>query len=72
MASDYSGAVNIGNDYTVSVDELATMLMEIADYPVTLKHVDGIQGVRGRNSDNSLSSQSSARTGSRKYRSAKG
>jgi GDP-D-mannose 3',5'-epimerase len=54
MASDYSGAVNIGNDYTVSVDELATMLMEIADYPVTLKHVEGIQGVRGRNSDNSL------------------
>jgi GDP-D-mannose 3',5'-epimerase len=54
MASDYSGAVNIGNDYTVSVDELATMLMEIAEYPVTLKHVVGIQGVRGRNSDNTL------------------
>lgn len=54
MASDYRGAVNIGNDYTVSVDELATMLMEIAGYPVTLKHVAGAQGVRGRNSDNTL------------------
>ncbi len=54
IASDYRGAVNVGNDYTVSVDELATMLMEIAEYPVTLKHVAGAEGVRGRNSDNTL------------------
>lgn len=54
MESDYSGPLNIGNDYTVSVDELAQMLMEIAEYPVALKHIEGIQGVRGRNSDNTL------------------
>lgn len=57
MNCDYSGAVNIGNDYTVSINELAQILMEIAEYPVTIKHVDGPQGVRGRNSDNTLARQ---------------
>lgn len=54
MNSDFQTAVNIGNDYTVSINELAKMLMEIAEYPVTIKHVDGALGVRGRNSDNTL------------------
>src|SRR5579864_1736718 len=54
MESDYSGPVNIGNDYTVSINELVQMLSEIAEYPVTFKHVSGAQGVRGRNSDNTL------------------
>lgn len=54
MESDYPGAVNIGNDKTVSINELAEMLMEIAAYPVKLKHIEGPQGVRGRNSDNTL------------------
>jgi GDP-D-mannose 3',5'-epimerase len=54
MDSEYSGAVNIGNDYTVSINELAEKLSSIADWPVSLKHVDGAQGVRGRNSDNTL------------------
>lgn len=54
MESNYSGPVNIGNDTTVSINELAAMLMEIADHPVVIKHVDGALGVRGRNSDNTL------------------
>jgi GDP-D-mannose 3',5'-epimerase len=54
MDSEYSGAVNIGNDYTVSINELAERLSLIADWSVSLKHVDGAQGVRGRNSDNTL------------------
>jgi GDP-D-mannose 3',5'-epimerase len=54
MESDFTGAVNIGNDTTVSINELAEMLMEIAGYPVKLKHIEGPQGVRGRNSDNTL------------------
>ena len=54
MASDYPGAVNIGNDYTVSINELAEMLMKIAGYEVGIKHVPGSLGVRGRNSDNTL------------------
>ena len=54
MASDYPGAVNIGNPYTVSINELAEMLMKIAGYEVGIKHVPGSLGVRGRNSDNTL------------------
>lgn len=54
MDSDYSGAVNIGNDYTVSINELAEMLLDIAKHSVKLKHVTGALGVRGRNSDNTL------------------
>lgn len=54
MDSDYRGAVNIGNDYTVSINELAAILMKIAEYPVKVKHVPGALGVRGRNSNNSL------------------
>lgn len=54
MESDYPEAVNIGNDYTVSINELAEMLMDIAGHTVRLKHVTGPQGVRGRNSDNTL------------------
>jgi nucleoside-diphosphate-sugar epimerase len=54
MESDYPGAVNIGNDTTVSINELAEMLMQIAGHPVKLKHIEGPQGVRGRNSDNTL------------------
>lgn len=54
MESDYSGAVNIGNDYTIGVDELAYLIADIACWTVTLNHVNGAQGVRGRNSDNTL------------------
>lgn len=54
MDSDYPEAVNIGNDYTVSINELAEMLMQVANYPVAVKHVAGALGVRGRNSDNTL------------------
>lgn len=57
MASDYPSAVNIGNDYTVSINELAEILMNIAGYPVALNHVPGALGVRGRNSDNTLARQ---------------
>lgn len=54
MESSYAGAVNIGNDYTVSINELGEMLSKIAEWPVTFKHVPGALGVRGRNSDNTL------------------
>lgn len=54
MEADYNAAVNIGNDYTVSINELAKILMDVADYQCEIVHTDGIQGVRGRNSDNTL------------------
>jgi nucleoside-diphosphate-sugar epimerase len=36
----------------VSINELADLIAEIAGCPILKKHVDGPQGVRGRNSDN--------------------
>ena len=37
----------------VSINELAAMIIEIAGKDgISLRHVDGPQGVRGRNSDN--------------------
>lgn len=54
MESEYCDPVNIGNDYTVSINELAQMLMSIAGYPCAVRHVEGALGVRGRNSDNTL------------------
>jgi nucleoside-diphosphate-sugar epimerase len=54
MRSDWSGPVNIGSDEMVSINQLADMVMKIAQKKLTIKHVIGPLGVRGRNSDNSL------------------
>lgn len=52
--SDFTGPVNIGSDEMVTINQLAAMVMEIAGKKVSLKHIPGPQGVRGRNSDNRL------------------
>lgn len=52
MRSDYSEPLNLGQDRMVTINELADIIAEIAGVPITKKHVDGPQGVRGRNSDN--------------------
>ncbi len=54
MQSDWSGPVNIGSDEMVSINELAAIIMQVADKTVCIKHIPGPQGVRGRNSDNRL------------------
>jgi nucleoside-diphosphate-sugar epimerase len=54
MESDFSGPVNIGSDEMVSINRLAEMIMHIAGKTLTLHHVKGALGVRGRNSDNCL------------------
>jgi len=54
MRSDWTGPVNIGSEEMVTIDQLARMIMEIAGIEVTIKHITGPQGVRGRNSDNRL------------------
>ncbi len=55
MQSDYSEPLNLGRDRMVTINELAEIIIEISGKPgITLEHVDGPQGVRGRNSDNSL------------------
>ncbi len=52
--SDWTGPVNIGSEEMVTIDQLAKMIMDIADKKIKIKHVPGPQGVRGRNSDNKL------------------
>lgn len=54
MASDFIGPVNIGSQEMVEIDELAKMVMQIAGKNISIKHITGPEGVRGRNSDNTL------------------
>lgn len=54
MESDFTGPVNIGSEEMVTINQLATMVMEIAGKKLKLKHIPGPLGVRGRNSDNRL------------------
>jgi nucleoside-diphosphate-sugar epimerase/GT2 family glycosyltransferase len=54
MDSDFIGPVNIGSDEMVTINQLAEMVMGIANKKLTIKHIDGPLGVRGRNSDNRL------------------
>lgn len=54
MRSGFSGPVNIGSDEMVTIDALAHMIIGISGKTVSLRHIKGPQGVRGRNSDNRL------------------
>lgn len=55
MQSDYHGPLNIGMNRMISVNDLAKLIADIAGVKVAaFHHVPGPQGVRGRNSDNSL------------------
>ena len=53
MQSDFSGPINLGQDRMVSINQLADIIAEAAGVSITKNHIDGPQGVRGRNSDNS-------------------
>lgn len=53
MQSDFSEPLNLGQDRMVSINELADIIANIANVEIVKKYVDGPQGVRGRNSDNS-------------------
>jgi nucleoside-diphosphate-sugar epimerase len=54
MQSDFAGPVNIGSDEMVTIDELARLVIEVAGKKLSLRHIAGPVGVRGRNSDNGL------------------
>lgn len=54
MRSDFEGPVNIGSNEMVSINQFAELIMGIAGKPLSVKHIDGPTGVRGRNSDNQL------------------
>jgi len=54
MDSDFSGPVNIGSEEMVTINQLAEIIMQIADKKLSIRHIPGPLGVRGRNSDNHL------------------
>jgi GDP-D-mannose 3', 5'-epimerase len=55
MQSDYPEPLNLGTEEMVSINELARIVLKLSGKEnITLRHVNGPQGVRGRNSDNSL------------------
>ena len=52
MLSDHSEPINLGQDRMISINQLADIIAHIAGVEIVKKHIDGPQGVRGRNSDN--------------------
>ena len=52
MQSDFSEPLNLGQDRMVSINQLADIVADAAGTQIVKKYVDGPQGVRGRNSDN--------------------
>jgi len=54
MESDFQEPVNIGSEEMISINGLAKMVMEIAGKKLSVNHIPGPLGVRGRNSDNDL------------------
>jgi len=55
--SNHPGPMNLGSTEQVTVDELAYLIADIAQWEIEIVHVPGPQGVRSRNSDNSLAEQ---------------
>jgi GDP-D-mannose 3', 5'-epimerase len=54
MQSDYLEPLNLGTEQMVTINELARLIIDLSGKQgITLRHVEGPQGVRGRNSDNS-------------------
>jgi GDP-D-mannose 3', 5'-epimerase len=54
MDSQFTGPVNIGSEEMVTINQLAESVMRVAGKKLTIRHIKGPLGVRGRNSDNAL------------------
>jgi nucleoside-diphosphate-sugar epimerase len=52
--SDWTGPVNIGSEEMVTINQLAALAARIAGKRITIRHIPGPLGVRGRRSDNDL------------------
>ncbi len=53
-STSFRGPVNIGSEEMITINGMASMIMDIAGKRLRIKHVPGPTGVRGRNSDNRL------------------
>ncbi len=54
MESDFNEPINIGSEHMVKINDLAILAMDVDKKYVEINHIDGPQGVRGRNSNNDL------------------
>ena len=54
MESDFQNPLNIGSEEMVTINQLAEMAIAISGKHLSIIHVNGPLGVRGRNSDNRL------------------
>jgi nucleoside-diphosphate-sugar epimerase len=54
MESDFTGPVNIGSEEMVTINQLAEQVMQVAGKKLSIRHIKGPLGVRGRTSDNQL------------------
>jgi GDP-D-mannose 3', 5'-epimerase len=52
MRSDFGDPVNLGGERLLSMNDFAKIIIGISGKRLSIVHIDGPQGVRGRNSDN--------------------
>jgi nucleoside-diphosphate-sugar epimerase len=52
--NSFSGPLNIGSEEMVSINQLVSIAASVEGKAITIKHIDGPTGVRGRNSNNEL------------------
>merc|ERR1712072_1148435 len=50
--SDHREPINIGSDESISMNDMAAMTMGFEGKDLSINHIPGPEGVRGRNSDN--------------------
>jgi len=53
-SSDYTQPLNLGSDQAISMNGMAKLALKLAGNDLPLRNIPGPEGVRGRNSDNSL------------------
>jgi len=54
MDSNFYEPINVGSAEMVSINELAARVIALSGKSLSISHVDGPQGVRGRSSDNTM------------------
>eukprot|EP00486_Rosalina_sp_Unknown_P013718 CAMPEP_0201592838 /NCGR_PEP_ID=MMETSP0190_2-20130828/190619_1 /ASSEMBLY_ACC=CAM_ASM_000263 /TAXON_ID=37353 /ORGANISM="Rosalina sp." /LENGTH=260 /DNA_ID=CAMNT_0048051779 /DNA_START=537 /DNA_END=1319 /DNA_ORIENTATION=+ len=57
MHSDYDKPINLGSDEMIDMNGLLNLALSFEGKKAQLKHIPGPEGVRGRNSDNTLIKQ---------------
>jgi nucleoside-diphosphate-sugar epimerase len=54
MESDFKGPINIGSEEIITINDFAKMIIILSGKNIRIKNISGPEGVRGRNSDNTL------------------